>query len=148
VTGVLVIGPDDGEQLTAPSGTNVIRLSGDQSGGTLAIIEHRLPPGATGAAPHIHHGHAEHFHVLDGLITFGTADGTVTLGAGGTVSVPAGAVHGFANTCAEPARCLVMLSPAGYENYFRDVHRALAAGEELDQARLSQLRAAYRTLTC
>ena len=54
----------------------MIRLGGDQTGGVLAIVEHLLPPGATGAMPHIHHGHAEHFHVLDGLITFRLATGS------------------------------------------------------------------------
>jgi hypothetical protein len=39
------------------------------------------------------------------------------------------------------------LSPAGYENYFRDVHRALLSGEELTPRRLSELRAAYGTFT-
>ena len=42
---------------------------------------------------------------------------------------------------------LVVLSPAGYENYFRDVHRALLSGEELTPRRLSELRAAYGTFT-
>jgi quercetin dioxygenase-like cupin family protein len=144
---MLLIRPDEAERLRAPSGTNVIRLSGDQTGGVLAIVEHLLPPGATGAMPHIHHSHAEHFHVLDGLITFDGAGGAEAVGAGGTVSVPVGAVHGFRNLSAEPARCLVVLSPAGYENYFRDLHRALLAGEELDPRRLSELRAAYDTVT-
>jgi uncharacterized cupin superfamily protein len=145
--GALVVPAGDGEQLRAPSGTNIIRLSGDQTGGVLAIVEHVLPPGATGAMPHIHHGHAEHFHVIDGEVTFDHRDGFAAVGAGGTVSVPIGAVHGFRNASAAPARCLVVLSPAGYENYFRDVHRALLAGEELDPRRLSELRAAYQTVT-
>jgi len=110
-------------------------------------VEHLLPPGATGALPHIHNGHAEHFHVIDGQITFDHVTGAEAVDAGGTVSVPAGAVHGFRNLSAEPARCLVVLSPAGYENYFRDVHRALLSGEELTPRRLSELRAAYGTFT-
>jgi uncharacterized cupin superfamily protein len=73
-------------------------------------VEHLLPPGATGALPHIHNGHAEHFHVIDGQITFDHVTGAEAAGAGGTVSVPAGAVHGFRNLSAEPARCLVVLS--------------------------------------
>jgi quercetin dioxygenase-like cupin family protein len=147
VTDVLLAQPGDGERLRAPAGTNVIRLSGDQAGGVLAIVEHLLPPGATGAMPHIHHGHAEHFHVLDGLITFEHAGGAEAVGAGGTVSIPIGAVHGFRNASAAAARCLVVLSPAGYENYFRDLHRALLAGEDLDPGRLAELRAAYNTVT-
>ena len=47
---------------------------------------------------------------------------------------------------AAPSSC-PLRSPAGYENYFRGIHRALEAGETLDTARLAELRARYRTQT-
>jgi hypothetical protein len=36
-------------------------------------------------------------------------------------------------------------TPAGYENYFRDIDRALEAGMPLDPARLTAMRARYAT---
>lgn len=147
MTSVAVTWPGKQEELCAPVGSYVIHLSGAQTAGTLAVVEYRLPPGAVGAAPHIHRSHAEHFHILDGEITFDLGDTETTVGAGGTVSVPTGTAHGFRNTSSAPSRCLFLLTPAGYEDYFRDIHRALEAGESLDPARLAALRSAYATET-
>lgn len=139
--------PGEGERLRAPAGSYVVHLSGEQTDGALAIVEYGFPPGAVGAAPHIHRGHAEHFHILQGEVTFDLAGTTTTLAAGGTVSVPIGTAHGFHNASTEWARCLFLLTPAGYENYFRDIHRALEAGDKLDPERLAALRARYATDT-
>ncbi|MFJ6217102.1 cupin domain-containing protein [Streptomyces sp. NPDC092296] len=147
MTAVAMIGPGDAEPLRAPAGSYLVHLSGAQTGGALAVVEYRFPPGSIGAAPHIHHGHAEHFHVLEGEVTFDLAEGASTLGAGGSVSVPIGAAHGFRNASSDWARCLFLITPAGYEEYFRDIHRALEAGEPLDPDRLAALRARYATDT-
>jgi len=147
MTDVAVTRPGDGERLRAPAGSYVVHLSGEQTGGTLAVVEYAFPPGTVGAAPHVHQGHAEHFHILDGEITFDLGGKVMTAGAGGSVSVPPGVAHGFRNASGGWARCLFLLTPAGYENYFRGIHRALEAGETLDTARLAELRARYRTQT-
>ncbi|MFE0465287.1 cupin domain-containing protein [Kitasatospora sp. NPDC058965] len=147
MTDLAMIRPGGGERLRAPAGSYVVHLSGAQTGGALAVVEYRFPAGAIGAAPHVHHGHAEHFHVLAGEVTFDLPDGASTLGAGGTVSVPIGTAHGFRNASADEARCLFLLTPAGYEDYFRDIHRAIERGEPLDPDRLAALRARYATET-
>jgi quercetin dioxygenase-like cupin family protein len=147
MTDVTMTRPGDGEQLRAPAGSYVIHLSGEQTGGALAVDEYAFPPGAVGAAPHIHRGHAEHFHILEGEVAFDLADGVTTLGPGGSVSVPIGSAHGFRNASDAWARCLFLLTPAGYEEYFRELHRALEAGEVLDGERLAALRARYATET-
>ena len=72
-----------GEQLRAPTGSYVIHLSGEQTGGALAVVEYSFPPGAVGAAPHVHRAHAEHFHILEGEVTF-------DLGSAETVAIAAG----------------------------------------------------------
>jgi quercetin dioxygenase-like cupin family protein len=144
---VAMIGPDEGERLRGPTGSYVVRLPGERTGGALSVVEYVLPPGAVGAAPHIHRGHAEHFHVLDGEMTFELEGRVAAVGAGGTVSVPIGAAHGFRNLSARPARCLFLLTPAGYENYFREIDRALAAGADLTPERLAVLRSGYQTET-
>jgi quercetin dioxygenase-like cupin family protein len=139
--------PDCGEKLRAPVGSYVIRLSGEQTGGALAIVEYAFPPGSIGAGPHIHRGHSEHFHILDGQVTFDLGGTEVAVAAGGSVSVPIGAAHGFRNASGDWARCLFLLTPAGYEGYFREVDRALAAGGPLDAGKLAALRARYATDT-
>ncbi|MFG2005798.1 cupin domain-containing protein [Spirillospora sp. NPDC048911] len=147
MTDIALTTADGAERLRAPAGEYVVRLSGEQTGGSLAVVEYTFPPGAIGASPHVHHGHEEHFQVLDGEVTFDLADGPLAVGAGGAVSVPKGAAHGFRNASDDWARCLFLLTPSGYENYFREIHQALERGEELDAERLSALRAAYDTVT-
>ena len=68
------------------------------------------------------------------------------LGPGDLAHSPRGSVHGFRNASAqEPTRALCLYTPAGYEQYFRDVHAAVAAGTELTVDLLRDLRAGYDT---
>nr|WP_279582565.1 hypothetical protein [Fodinicola feengrottensis] len=40
-----------------------------------------------------------------------------------------------------------MFSPAGYENYFREVHEAIASGEAMTDERMAALRSNYASET-
>ncbi|MEV0677929.1 cupin domain-containing protein [Actinosynnema sp. NPDC050436] len=135
----------DVERLPAVGGWYEIRLAGTDTGGRLAVVELTLEAGALGAAPHVHHGHEEDFVVLDGEITFDTTGDDVVVGAGGSLAVPRGTPHGFRNDTGSVARCLMVFTPAGYEDYFREVSRMVAAGHEPTAAELDELRAGFRT---
>ncbi|CAL9492915.1 hypothetical protein SUDANB95_03255 [Actinosynnema sp. ALI-1.44] len=137
--------PEDVEELPAIGGAYRITLSGSDTGGRLAVVEMRLDAGALGAAPHVHHSHEEDFVVLDGEITFDVGGSDVVVGAGGAVAVPRGSAHGFRNAGGEPARCLMILTPTGYEDYFREVSRMVAAGHEPTAEELTALRAGFAT---
>ncbi len=138
----------DGELLQGVGGVRyLVRLSGADTAGELAVVECELAPGAVGAAAHVHHGHAEHFHVITGEVTFETPDGDLVAGPDTWVSVPREAVHGFRNDGASPALLRCTVTPAGYEGYFRAIDRALDLGEELAPADLARLRSAYATDT-
>jgi quercetin dioxygenase-like cupin family protein len=56
--------------------------------------------------------------VLDGELTFQLGDDVFTRGAGGRAFAPRGAHHAFANHSGEPARALLVCTPAGFERYF------------------------------
>jgi quercetin dioxygenase-like cupin family protein len=142
---IVVGAPGDGEVLDLPFGVFTVRISGSQTGGALSVVESVLPAGALGAAPHIHHGHEEYFLVVEGEVTFDTADGVLTVGAGGAVSVPRGQAHGYRNASGEAARLTTLFTPAGYENYFRAVASAAAEGVEITPELLNALRAEQRT---
>ncbi|WP_117210078.1 cupin domain-containing protein [Allorhizocola rhizosphaerae] len=122
-----------------------VRLTGEDTGGQLSIVEFTMPPGAMGAAPHIHHGHTEEFVITEGEITFDLAPGTEVVGAGGTVSVPPGAAHGFRNASGQPARLIGLFRPAGYEQYFREVHEMVVSGHMPTPEDLAKLRARFNT---
>ncbi|GAA4298914.1 cupin domain-containing protein [Actinokineospora soli] len=135
---------EDVDELPAVGGNYRIRLAGADTGGRLAVVELLLDPGALGASPHVHHGHEEDFVVLEGEITFDVGH-TEVVGAGGSVAVPRGTAHGFRNATARKARCLMVFTPAGYEDYFREIGRLVASGHEPTPEELTALRAEFGT---
>ncbi|MEV8377154.1 cupin domain-containing protein [Kribbella sp. NPDC056861] len=142
---IVVGAPGDGEVLNLPFGVFTVRISGEQTGGALSVVDSILGAGALGAAPHIHHGHEEYFLVTAGEVTFDTEYGVLTVGAGGSVAVPRGQAHGYRNATEEAARLTTLFTPAGYENYFRAVAEAFAAGEQVTPELLNALRAEQQT---
>lgn len=144
----LVMRVDEGEQIRAAGIDHVFKLTGATTGGRLGLEEFVVPPGTVGARPHIHHAHDEYFAVLEGQLTVATEDGDVVIGPGDLAAAPRGALHGFRNADTEvPAKALCIYTPAGYEQYFRDVHAALEAGTELSDDLLRDLRRRYQTET-
>jgi hypothetical protein len=78
-----------------------------------------IPPGG-GPPPH-RHDFEETFIILEGQIaaTFRGANSVVR--AGETINIPANAPHQFHNSSANPVRMLCICSPAGQENFFKEV---------------------------
>ena len=74
------------------------------------------------------HSFEESFYVLDGTLTMRLGDETTELPAGSFVCVPPGVVHTFSNPTAVPVRFLNFNTPAGWENYMRDLAVVLAKG--------------------
>jgi oxalate decarboxylase/phosphoglucose isomerase-like protein (cupin superfamily) len=66
--------------------------------------------------------------VLDGVLTVRLGGETRELGAGSFVCVPPGVVHTFSNASDSPVRFLNFNTPAGWENYMRDLAEAATAG--------------------
>jgi oxalate decarboxylase/phosphoglucose isomerase-like protein (cupin superfamily) len=58
----------------------------------------------------------------------------VEAGPGGLIFKPRGQRHAFWNASDEPARLLEIISPAGFENYFRELAPLLASAEPDEQA--------------
>jgi len=137
------------ERLRVAANEVLVRLRGEDTGGELSIVEFTLPPGSMGATPHIHHGHSEEFVIVSGDVTFDLVDGghaeAAVVGAGGTVTVPKGVGHGFRNASDAPATLIGLFRPAGYEQYFRDVHEMVTAGHMPTAEDLNRLRARYDT---
>jgi oxalate decarboxylase/phosphoglucose isomerase-like protein (cupin superfamily) len=66
--------------------------------------------------------------VLEGVLTVRLGKETHRLEAGSFVCVPAGVVHTFSNPSDRPVRFLNFNTPAGWENYMRDLAAATKAG--------------------
>ena len=48
-------------------------------------------------------------------------DQTVEAGAGSFVRIPKGTLHAYSNSGDGPARVLVVLTPAGFQNFWREI---------------------------
>ncbi|HSI93229.1 MAG TPA: cupin domain-containing protein, partial [Jiangellaceae bacterium] len=72
--------------------------------------------------------------VLDGEIGFRSGEREVVLGPGGYITKPRGEVHAMWNAGQVPARMIEIISPAGFEHFFRELSDMVAAGPlELDE---------------
>ncbi|MFI9720425.1 cupin domain-containing protein [Streptomyces sp. NPDC052396] len=135
----------DGELIDVAGVAHFFRLTGEDTDGRFAFEEFSLAPGTIGARPHVHEGHDEYFYVLEGELTLHTGDGEVTANPGDLLAATRGTPHGFRNAGQVTTRALCLYTPAGYENYFRDVHAAVSAGAEVTDELLAEFRSRYRT---
>lgn len=98
----------------------VFKLDGADTGGALSIVEHPFAVGAL-VPPHIHTLEDEISIVLEGEIGFRSEDREVVLGPGGYIVKPRGEVHAMWNAGSTPARMIEVISPAGFEDFFRAI---------------------------
>jgi quercetin dioxygenase-like cupin family protein len=83
----------------------------------LSVIESAMPPGSPGPPLH-HHEFDETFYVIEGELTFQVRDELITAGPGTLMFAERNVPHTFANLGDEPARYLIVCTPAGFERYF------------------------------
>jgi mannose-6-phosphate isomerase-like protein (cupin superfamily) len=102
-------------------------------GAPYSLIEWDADVGSPSPPVHIHHRTDEGFYVISGTFGF-LVDGVESSASTGThVLAPKGHPHTFWNAGQTPARCLIVLSPPGFEAYFRELGPLLArAGSEAD----------------
>lgn len=105
----------------------VFKLWGKDTGGDLSIVEHPFPVGAL-VPPHLHTREDEYSIVTEGEIGFRSGDREVVLGPGGYITKPRGELHTMWNAGATPARMIEVISPAGFEHFFREISEFFAAG--------------------
>jgi quercetin dioxygenase-like cupin family protein len=94
-----------------------ILLRSEETGGHVAIVENRIGP-HWGGPPLHKHDFDEGFYVLEGELTFQVEDAVVTKRAGEFAFAPRNVVHTLANHSDQPARYVLVITPAGFERYF------------------------------
>lgn len=128
--------------------TYTITVSGQDTAGRFCVIDMHVPPGG-GPAPH-RHDFEETFILLEGEmeVTFRGQKSTARVGE--TINVPANAPHQFHNTSSKPVRMLCICSPAGQENFFREVGVEVASRTtplpELDEKQQAEFMQKAKTL--
>ncbi|MDW4498160.1 cupin domain-containing protein [Sulfitobacter sp. D35] len=95
-----------------------IILSKEASGGTMSIVDSNSPAGS-GPPMHIHHDADETFVMLTGSCDFVRGGERLRAGPGETVFIPRGTEHTFRVTDDGPSRHLVILTPGGFEGFFK-----------------------------
>jgi quercetin dioxygenase-like cupin family protein len=113
------------------------------TGGAFSLVEHPLPPRALGAPIHTHELEDEYSYILEGKIGVLIGEEVVVAEPGELVFKPRGIPHTFWNAGDEPARLLETISPAGFEQYFRDLAPLLAEAQP-DMAAVAAVAARYR----
>jgi quercetin dioxygenase-like cupin family protein len=115
-----VIQPGEGRAGRLAPGVGVVfKIDGEDTGGALSIVEHPFEVGAL-VPPHIHTLEDEFSIVTEGRIGFRSEDREVVLEAGGYIVKPRGEVHAMWNAGSMPARMIEIISPAGFERFFRE----------------------------
>jgi mannose-6-phosphate isomerase-like protein (cupin superfamily) len=98
-------------------------------GAPYELTEWDVEPGSQGPPVHVHNEHDEGFYVMSGHFGF-VLDGITTYGKPGAhVLVPKGHAHSFWNAGARAGRLLLIVSPPGLEQYFRDLAAGLSGIE-------------------
>jgi quercetin dioxygenase-like cupin family protein len=117
------------------------RLSGEHTGGQVALVEHSFPPGAL-VPPHVHTREDEFSIVTSGAIGFRSGPDEVVLEAGGYISKPRGELHTMWNAGPDDARMIEVITPSGFESFFRELADIVEAGPP-DPVVLEALATAY-----
>jgi quercetin dioxygenase-like cupin family protein len=99
--------------------TYTVLLSGAETAGRFCLIDMHIPPGG-GPPPH-RHDFEETFILLEGEMEATFRGTKSTVRAGETVHIPANAPHQFHNASDAPTRLICICSPAGQEDFFRQV---------------------------
>jgi mannose-6-phosphate isomerase-like protein (cupin superfamily) len=121
VSGVKVVGPGDGvEGFLGSIGVRFL-IDGAEAGERFSLVEHPMSARALAAPLHRHTREDEYSFVLEGRMGALLGDDVVEAGPGDLVHKPRDQWHTFWNAGDGPCRILEIISPAGFEAFFREL---------------------------
>jgi quercetin dioxygenase-like cupin family protein len=118
--------PGEGETTSLFGDTYVVKAAGEETGGSLAVIEARLARHSSGTPLHINTLEDENYYVFEGTLTFRLGEQTLEAPAGTFVHIPKGVVHTHWNATDAPVKLLGFPAPAGFERFFADLAELMA----------------------
>lgn len=118
----------EGERHGVGNSEVLIKASGENTGGSFFLSESTIEAGFPGPPLHRHERLHDMFYVLDGVLTMRLGDDTLQVEPGTFVCVPPGVEHTFSNPSDRPVRFLNFNTPAGWEDYMRDLAAAAESG--------------------
>ncbi len=114
------------------------KIDGPSSDGRFAVVHHPLGPRALAAPLHRHHREDEYSYVLTGKLGALLGEDVVIAGPGTWVFKPREQWHTFWNAGDEACEIIEVISPAGFEEYFRELAACWP-----DEAKLPELLRKY-----
>jgi mannose-6-phosphate isomerase-like protein (cupin superfamily) len=96
-------------------------IDGAEASDRFSLVEHPMSARALAAPMHRHAREDEYSYVLEGSIGALLGDSVVIGKPGDLVFKPRNQWHTFWNAGDKPARILEIISPAGFENFFREL---------------------------
>lgn len=93
------------------------KATGKQTNGTFTIIDQVINP-QSGPPPHIHHREDETFYIHEGQFSFLCGEKESILESGSFAYIPKGTLHTFKNIGKNQGRIMVIITPAGLEEFF------------------------------
>ncbi|HEX2909659.1 MAG TPA: cupin domain-containing protein [Chloroflexia bacterium] len=141
----IVLQAGEGKALSL-RGTKVgYKAEGERPGGGPTVLEFTAAPGFS-TGDHVHSQIEEIFYVLEGEIDIRAGEQLLRARPGDFILVPPGVPHGFGNSDGEPAKLLLLISPAGvHERYFEELAEILAKPGPPDIQAIGDLRKRYDT---
>jgi mannose-6-phosphate isomerase-like protein (cupin superfamily) len=120
------------ERLTFGSATIVVRTSSEDSGGALSVFEEIAPMLDTPL--HVHSREDELFYIVDGEHIVTRGDEEFELGPGDAIFLPREIPHAQRRVIPGQGRQLVVCTPGGFDQFFRDLAQAHQEGRLDDDA--------------
>ena len=137
-----IVGPTDGESVALQTIGVRFMIPGADTDSRLSLVEHPMPPRGLAAPLHRHNREDEYSYVLEGRMGALLGDDVVEAGPGDLVFKPRKQWHTFWNASDEPCRILEIISPAGFEHFFRELD-GLGGALKADPEELAQLNERY-----
>jgi mannose-6-phosphate isomerase-like protein (cupin superfamily) len=115
------VGPDDGQYVQLPGVGVRFMIWTEESGGGFSLVEHPIAPKTLCAPLHKHSREDEYSYVLEGRMGALLGDDVIYAEAGELAFKPRDQWHTFWNAGDEPCRLLEIISPGGFEHFFREM---------------------------
>ena len=121
--------PSDSEERVDLGGLGIVwKIEGAEAEGRFSVVHHPLAPRALAAPLHRHTREDEYSYVIEGTLGALLGDDVVTAGPGTWVFKPRDQWHTFWNAGDTPCEIVEIISPAGFENFFRELAQVYATG--------------------
>lgn len=117
----MLIQPSEGQSVDFGGFGVVWKIEGSETTGRFSVLEHPIAPRTLASPLHFHHNEDEYSFVLEGMLGAVLGDEVILATAGSWVFKPRGEWHALWNAGDRSCRIIEVISPAGFENYFREV---------------------------